>query len=237
MSLEEGESKLPLPLGDWHAPLKEAAGRGPAYPRPPVSSPSETRAGLQPRKWVFYCCLANELQPVTSSSTHCHLSWFLRLGIEKQHHRAVLAGAVSCGWGAGHRKSSRARLAWALERLVQLQAGGAGRLVGTSHLSVVSPPWWLRGGQDIQTRCPERWKKTVSGGSHIPFYDLLWEVMPAFLLHAVGRDSDKGQPRLRGRGNRLHVLMANGKVLEDHEGLRILQWVMPVPKHSWLRLL
>lgn len=90
----------------------------------------------------------------------------------------------------------------------------------------------FHGGQDTQAGVL---RECVSGGSHVTVYDLFWEVMPLVLLHSVSRGSHKGQPRLKEWGNGLHLLMANVKVLEDREGLKILQWLMPALTHSWLR--
>lgn len=93
---------------------------------------------------------------------------------------------------------------------------------------------WLR----HQSRCPERGRVSKPGGSHITFCYLSLAVcyLLLSLLPSVARSSRRVQPQLKGRRSRLHLLMVNGKVLEDYKGLKTLQWVMPTCKPSRLRL-
>lgn len=87
--------------------------------------------------------------------------------------------------------------------------------------------WWSR----HQHRCPETESKPGEG--HITFHDLSLGVVLSLLSHSVAWSSHGVQPELKGRGYRLHLLMANGKVLEDHERLKTLHWVMPTSQPSF----
>ena len=73
--------------------------------------------------------------------------------------------------------------------------------------------WWVSKGKRPTS------ERTGQAEAALPFMTYLG-IYTGSLLHWINLDSQKVLPRLKGRGNRLHLSVVSGKVPEEHEELK-----------------